>query len=248
MKDARSSTAWSRRADALVHGYRPGAPERLGIDYPTLRAINPKLVYLYNGSYGSSGPRAWAAAFHVTGGALCGGGARAGRERDAPAAGRRTDAGGGRARRALPGALQRGQPGLQLRGRGGHGAHAGAVRRRATRRGPGDGDADDALERLHDVRGLHRLCGPPAPPSSGLRGHGAGAAVPGCTRRATAGSSWPPRASATSSDCAARSEGKRSRGTRASGNRRRASATPASCPACWARSWASAKPTPWSVS
>ena len=73
------------RADALVHGYRPGAPERLGIDYPTLREINPRLVYLYNGSYGSSGPRAWAAAFHVTGGAVCGGAhAQAGRAMPPP--------------------------------------------------------------------------------------------------------------------------------------------------------------------
>ena len=61
------------RADALLHSYRPGVPERLGIDFETLRKINPKLVHLYNGSYGSRGPRAFAAAFHVTGGAVCGG-------------------------------------------------------------------------------------------------------------------------------------------------------------------------------
>ena len=61
------------RADVVVHSYRPGVPERLGIDFETLREINPRLVYLYNGSYGSRGPKSYAPAFHVTGGAVCGG-------------------------------------------------------------------------------------------------------------------------------------------------------------------------------
>ena len=61
------------KADAVLHSYRPGVPERLGIDFDTLGAINPKLVYLYNGSYGSRGPKSYAPAFHVTGGAVAGG-------------------------------------------------------------------------------------------------------------------------------------------------------------------------------
>jgi crotonobetainyl-CoA:carnitine CoA-transferase CaiB-like acyl-CoA transferase len=61
------------RSNAVLHSYRPGVPERLGIDFETLREVNPNLVHLYNGSYGSRGPRAFAAAFHVTGGAVCGG-------------------------------------------------------------------------------------------------------------------------------------------------------------------------------
>lgn len=61
------------RADALTHNYRPGVPERLGIDWETLRRINPRLVYLYGGSYGSKGPMAYKAAFHVSAGALAGG-------------------------------------------------------------------------------------------------------------------------------------------------------------------------------
>ncbi|MAG31630.1 MAG: hypothetical protein CL908_12150 [Deltaproteobacteria bacterium] len=61
------------RADAVLHSYRPGVPERLGIDFETLRKINPGLVYLYNGSYGSRGPKSYAPAFHVTGGAIAGG-------------------------------------------------------------------------------------------------------------------------------------------------------------------------------
>jgi crotonobetainyl-CoA:carnitine CoA-transferase CaiB-like acyl-CoA transferase len=61
------------RADALLHSYRPGVPERLGIDFETLRAINPGIVHLYNGAYGSRGPKRDAPAFHVTGGAVAGG-------------------------------------------------------------------------------------------------------------------------------------------------------------------------------
>ncbi len=60
-------------ADVLIHNYRPGAPERLGIDYATLRRVNPRLVYLYAGSYGSTGPYSPRPAFHVTAGAVCGG-------------------------------------------------------------------------------------------------------------------------------------------------------------------------------
>ena len=61
-----------RRADVLLHNYRPGVPERLGIDYATLSRINPKLVYLYGASYGSTGPCARKPAYHPTAGALCG--------------------------------------------------------------------------------------------------------------------------------------------------------------------------------
>jgi len=61
------------RADALAHNYRPGVPERLGIDWQTLSEINPKLVYLYGASYGSKGPMSSKPAFHVTAGAVSGG-------------------------------------------------------------------------------------------------------------------------------------------------------------------------------
>src|SRR5207248_9414524 len=61
------------RADVFVHNYRPGVPERLGIDDATLRALNPRLIYLYAASYGSTGPMSGRPAFHVTAGAVCGG-------------------------------------------------------------------------------------------------------------------------------------------------------------------------------
>ena len=40
------------KADILVHNYRPGVPERLGLDYDTLTHVNPDLVYLASTGYG----------------------------------------------------------------------------------------------------------------------------------------------------------------------------------------------------
>lgn len=45
-----------RDADVLVHNFRPGVPERLGIGYEQLEAINPRLVYCSVTGYGSKGP------------------------------------------------------------------------------------------------------------------------------------------------------------------------------------------------
>ena len=43
-------------ADIVLEGYRPGVPQRLGIDYETLRAINPRLIYCSISGYGQDGP------------------------------------------------------------------------------------------------------------------------------------------------------------------------------------------------
>ncbi len=61
------------RADLLMHNFRPGVPERLGMDYGTLCKLNPGLVYVYSGSYGSSGPYSLRPAYHPIPGAICGG-------------------------------------------------------------------------------------------------------------------------------------------------------------------------------
>ncbi len=45
-----------RRADVLVHNFRPNVPKRLGIDYDTLQQINPKLVYCEVTGFGDTGP------------------------------------------------------------------------------------------------------------------------------------------------------------------------------------------------
>lgn len=60
------------QADVVMHNYRPGVPERLKIDYETLRQIKPDLVYVYAGSYGSKGPDRFRAAFNPTMGAFSG--------------------------------------------------------------------------------------------------------------------------------------------------------------------------------
>ncbi len=46
------------RADVFVHSFRGDVPNELGIDVKTLRSVNPRLVYQYATSYGSTGPYA----------------------------------------------------------------------------------------------------------------------------------------------------------------------------------------------
>lgn len=43
-------------ADVLVENYRPGVMKRLGLDYETLRTLNPGLIYCSLTGYGSTGP------------------------------------------------------------------------------------------------------------------------------------------------------------------------------------------------
>ena len=45
-------------ADVLIEGYRPGITKRFGIDYDTLKEINPGLVYCSLSGYGKDGPYA----------------------------------------------------------------------------------------------------------------------------------------------------------------------------------------------
>lgn len=46
----------ARKADVLVHNFRPGVIERLGLDYARLQEINPRLIYASGSGFGPDGP------------------------------------------------------------------------------------------------------------------------------------------------------------------------------------------------
>jgi len=48
----------ARTADILIENYRPGVMARLGLDYPSLSADNPRLIYASISGHGQTGP--WA--------------------------------------------------------------------------------------------------------------------------------------------------------------------------------------------
>lgn len=52
-------------ADVMVHNYRPGVAERLGIGYEAVRDLNPRLIYASNSAYGQKGPRALHAGYDL---------------------------------------------------------------------------------------------------------------------------------------------------------------------------------------
>ncbi|TCM52179.1 crotonobetainyl-CoA:carnitine CoA-transferase CaiB-like acyl-CoA transferase [Rhizobium sp. PP-F2F-G48] len=43
-------------ADVVIQNFRPGVIERLGLDYPKVRAINPRIVFCSISGYGNEGP------------------------------------------------------------------------------------------------------------------------------------------------------------------------------------------------
>ncbi|MCX2979307.1 CoA transferase [Halieaceae bacterium IMCC14734] len=45
-------------ADVLVENFRPGVMQKLGLDYPRIKTINPQLIYVSINGFGSNGPRA----------------------------------------------------------------------------------------------------------------------------------------------------------------------------------------------
>jgi len=45
-----------RTTDVFLQNYRPGVAARLGVDYESLRAINPRIIYVSISGYGESGP------------------------------------------------------------------------------------------------------------------------------------------------------------------------------------------------
>ena len=49
--------------DVLIHNFRPGIPEKLGVDYDSLKTLNPELIYLSVTGFGHDGPYAGRAAY-----------------------------------------------------------------------------------------------------------------------------------------------------------------------------------------
>ena len=52
-----------KTADIFVENYRRGVPERLGIDYESIRKVNPRIIYCSISGFGDSGPRREQAAY-----------------------------------------------------------------------------------------------------------------------------------------------------------------------------------------
>ena len=54
-----------RDADVLVENFRPGTMENLGLDYETIKAVNPKIIMLDISGFGQTGPYTKRAALDV---------------------------------------------------------------------------------------------------------------------------------------------------------------------------------------
>lgn len=72
------------RADALMHNFRPRTWQAIGLDPAEVRKANPRLMYLYAGSYGSKGPFSRQPAFHPTISGISGSGIRMAGEGNPP--------------------------------------------------------------------------------------------------------------------------------------------------------------------
>jgi CoA:oxalate CoA-transferase len=55
----------AERCDVVLHNFRPGVMERLGLGYEDLRQVNPRIVYGHASGWGASGPRAGHPAFDL---------------------------------------------------------------------------------------------------------------------------------------------------------------------------------------
>jgi len=59
-------------ADVLIENHRPGVMRRLGIDYESLSALNPRLIYCSISGFGQDGPSAGRPAYDQVGQAISG--------------------------------------------------------------------------------------------------------------------------------------------------------------------------------
>lgn len=54
--DLENVRALITKADVMTHNFRPGVMEKIGLDYDTVQALNPRIVYGEVTGYGRSGP------------------------------------------------------------------------------------------------------------------------------------------------------------------------------------------------
>jgi CoA:oxalate CoA-transferase len=54
--DLEQVMALIRQADVVMHNFRPGVMERIGLDYATVKEINPSIIYAEINGYGAEGP------------------------------------------------------------------------------------------------------------------------------------------------------------------------------------------------
>eukprot|EP00494_Astrolonche_serrata_P032170 UN32439 len=45
-----------KEVDIVIQNFRPGAAKRMGIDYDTVKKINPNIIYLSSSGFGPTGP------------------------------------------------------------------------------------------------------------------------------------------------------------------------------------------------
>lgn len=56
----------ARQADVVIENFRPGVPEKLGIDFESIQAINPDVIYASITGFGASGSlKDWTAYDHI---------------------------------------------------------------------------------------------------------------------------------------------------------------------------------------
>ena len=60
------------RSDVVAHNFRPGVMERLGLDYETLKQINPRIIYAGASGFGPRGPLATRPGYDIIGQGLGG--------------------------------------------------------------------------------------------------------------------------------------------------------------------------------
>ncbi len=68
MKDARGKEIFlklARDADIIMENYRPGVTRKLGIDYESIKAINPDIIYCSVSGFGQTGPYSQKGGFDI---------------------------------------------------------------------------------------------------------------------------------------------------------------------------------------